>query len=214
MKKVAILLPTMKKFVMTLPDTLAQLNKKTLYQDVGVFVFYDADPVGFRNLDSSEYKMRVAGITNDRIVERVGAINRLYKGLDSKVDLYLTWMPDADPWEKGWLTKAVDLFDEKFGRGAGLLELRGEIIMFNKKFIRVMDLPENTCIPPNYIRYNWDRELIDRAKIMEIYAKGKGPRRQPEEISQIRDTHIRVNDNVVFNRRERNWLMAEATNNE
>jgi len=214
MKKVAILLPTMKKFVMTLPDTLKQLDKKTVYPEVGVFVFYDADPVGFRNLDSSEYKMSVAGITSDRIVERVGAINKLYEGLDSKADLYLTWMPDADPWEKGWLTKAVDLFDEKFGRGAGLLELRGEIIMFNKKFIRVMDLPENTCVPPNYIRYNWDKELIDRAKIMEIYAKGKGPRRQPEEISQIRDTHIRVNDNVVFNRRERNWLMAEATNNE
>jgi len=212
MKKVAILLPTMKRFVMTLPKTLAQLDKKTLYPDVGVFVFYDADPVGLRSLDPSEYEIRVVGWTADRIVERVGSINRLYSY--TKADLYLTWMPDADPWEKGWLTKVVDLFEEKFGRGAGLLELRGEIIMFNKKFIRVMALPEDICIPPNYIRYNWDKELIDRAKIMEIYAKGKGPRRKPEEISQIRDTHIRVNDNVVFNRRERNWLMAEATNNE
>ena len=208
MKKVAILLPTMKRFVMTLPETLAQLDKKTLYPDVGVFVFYDADPVGFRNLDSSKYKIKVEGQTTDRIAERVGAINKLYSY--AKADLYLTWMPDADPWEKGWLTKAVELFNEKFGRGAGLLELRGEIIMFNKKFIRVMELPEDTCIPPNYIRYNWDRELIDRAKIMEIYAKGKGPRRQPEEISHIRDTHIRVNDNLVFNRRERNRQMSEA----
>ena len=209
--KVAILLPTGPKFGRVLTGAVKKLDAKTTYEDVVVGVYFDADPLGYRLFNEAEYGIAVRKFQEQRMVERVGAINRLYAGLKDEADLFVTWAPDVDPWQTGWLTKAVELFISEFGRGAGLLELRPEVVMFNAKLVRELTLQNDWgCVPSQYIRYRWSDEMVEIAQEGEMYAKGTAPRRNPEEISEMKDTHIRVNDNVVFNRRRRSRVFEEV----
>lgn len=166
--KVTIAIPTISSGRLFLLSRVLESILAQTYKNIHIVIVVDARPELYKVVKSQFASSNISVILNEKHTYWVGSVNRVWKEFDSD---YYVYAADDITFPSGCIANAVEIMEEKFPDGFGLVNLfrRDKAVfgLFGRKFAE--HFPKCQVLCPDFIHYGADREITEFAFELRIY---------------------------------------------